>query len=260
MANSKLQVLKHPNPIKLDIQRLYKTRMANDNKPVYEIVKNAANLTGVDPSLLFSSAFQEGMNQAVNDQFTGRFSTDDPKYPVNGFMHYGLDTFGEKYERLKKYLPVGFDFQESYGYNEKGEDVETGNFKNNTDALIAKGAMIRDEMDFISDYAKKKNIALDEKALNYFTMASFNGGFGNAKIMIDEYSKTGDKNSFIDKGLTSRKGVHKNIAPRMENMPVAKSLMESATITPNTEKYSPILGNNRASLMSILSKGFPENQ
>ena len=78
--------------------------------------------------------------------------------------------------------------------------------------------------------------------------------------MLDEYSKTGDKNSFIDKGLTSRKGVHKNIAPRMENMPVAKSLMESATITPNTEKYSPILGNNRASLMSILSKGFPENK
>lgn len=50
-------------------------------------------------------------------------------------------------------------------------------------------------------------------------MAAYNGGFGNAKLMIDELATGKFKQSdYVDKGLTSRKGVHKNIAPRIQKM------------------------------------------
>jgi hypothetical protein len=66
---------------------------------------------------------------------------------------------------------------------------------------------------------------LDDKAKRYFTMASFNGGPGRGRQMVDEYAKSSDKANFIDKGLTSLGAIHKNISPRMKMIELAKELL-----------------------------------
>lgn len=243
---------KKKNYIADDIRSLYKKNMPVDEKPVYSLIKEAAQIGGVDPEMLFASAFQEGMNKAVAapDEISQAYEQlsleDQEAYPVDGFYNYGLDRFAERYDTLKKYLPEGFEFKEFEGVNEKKSKVRTAAFKDNKSALIAKAAMIRAEMDTVRDYASKKGVPLDKKAVQYFTMAAYNGGFGNAKIMLDEYAAAKDKNAFIDKGMTSRKGVHQNIQPRMENITVASSVLGPMA----GEKQGPF--SNQTGLMKQL--------
>jgi len=223
---------KKKNWIAQDIKTLYKKNVPIDEKPVYSLIKEAAQIGGVDPEMLFASAFQEGMNKAVaypdeiSEAYENNLSYEDQQaFPVDGFYNYGLDRFAERYDTLKKYLPEGFEFKEFEGVNEKKSKVRTAAFKDNKSALVAKAAMIRAEMDSVRNYASKNGIPLDKKAMQYFTMAAYNGGIGNAKIMLDEYKTAKDKNAFIDKGMTSRKGVHQNIQPRMENITVAGTVL-----------------------------------
>lgn len=225
-----------PNPMAKEMRQLYKKNVSFDNRTAIDVARTAAQKGGISPSLLFSSAFTEGYNKAIahpddvseayiNAQNKG---FDTKNYPVDGFFNYGLDTFGDRYGQLKKYLPAGFDqrFKTYPAFNEKGQKVTTAGFKSNEDALIAKSAMLRNEADTVSNYAKSKGVTLDDNAKNYFTLASYNGGFGNAKIMLDEYSKSADKQKFIKEGQTSRKGVHKNIYGRIQNMALAQQLLD----------------------------------
>jgi hypothetical protein len=222
---------KKKNWIASDMKSLYKNVMAVDDKPAFQIVKNAADKSGVKASLLMASAFQEGMNKAiakpdeVSDAY-GRLTPEQQnEYPVDGFYNYGLDRFGERAADLAKYLPKDFKYLPVDAVNEKGSKIKTAAFKNNEDALIAKAAMMRAEMDNVRNYAGKLGVKLDDEAMDYFTVAAYNGGMGNAKMMLDEYAKAGDKPGFIGRGDTSRKGVHKNIEPRMENMRIADELL-----------------------------------
>lgn len=209
-------------------------KMNYDNNTPLQIIKNASAQTKINPALLYSSAFQEGMNKAIvhPDEVSEAYlnaKVDSKKFPVDGFYNYGLDTFGGNMDKLKKYLPEGFSskVQTYKAKNEKGEWVTTAAFQNNQDALTAKAAMMQDSIDSIKDYAKKKNITLDDKAINYFTLAAYNGGLGNARAMLDEYSKQKDKQGYIDKGLTSKKQIHKNISPRLQRMELADKLLKN---------------------------------
>lgn len=231
-----------------EMRILYKKNLKYDNRPAYQVAREVAQKAGVNPSLLFSSSFQEGFNKAIAKpdetekylQEKGWFNKD---FPVSGYDLYGLDTFGSRADEFiqKGYLPA--DFKSRYNVVELENDhmkkdpktgkmipdpqvVLSADFKTNQDALMAKAAFLRAESDAVKDYAKQKGIELDDDAANYFTLASYNGGFGNAKKMLDEYSESQDKQKFIKEGLTSRKGVHKNIFTRLENMTVAKSLLE----------------------------------
>lgn len=220
------------DPIEDEMKILNKRNFSYDNKPVRDVVKSAATKMNINPALLYSSAFQEGMNKAIThpDDISEALDKSDvsPDYPVDGFYNYGLDKFGDRYKQLKQYLPKDFDkeFQVYQAKNEKGQTVNTAAFKTNEDALIATGAFMRMNQDEVKDYAKSKGVDLNDKALNYFTLAAYNGGFDeNAKHMIDEYAKADDKDKFIDSGATSRKGVHKNIYPRLHRMSVANELL-----------------------------------
>lgn len=254
---------KKPYDFGAELKGAFGNKLKYDNNlPIKDVVLSAAKIGGVDPSFLLSSGWIEGMNKAVlkpDDKSeaygnaangilefqgvrprTNQAKLDTKNFPVDGFYNYGLDTFGNRYDAIKKYLPAGFEnrFQLYDAYNDaKVKDSKTGKmvdnpqkiktaaFRTNQDALIAKSAMLRNEMDTVDAYAKKKGIVLDDKAKKYFTLASYNSGGGNAKIMMDEYSKAKDKNAFIDKGLTSRKGVHANVSPRMSTMQVANELL-----------------------------------
>lgn len=238
---------KNGDPLEDEMRLLYKRNAKYDNKRTVDIIRSAAKVTGVNPYLLFSSSWGEGMNKAIArpDEVSEAYNIAGKKdkavfdYPVDGFYNYGLDTFGQRYEQLKKYLPKGFEnrFKTYKAYNDKTKVVDgkvvpapelvtTAAFKTNEDALIAKSAMLRDEMDKVNRYAAKEKIDLDENAVLYFTMASYNSGFGNAKTMLDEYAKSEDKTGFIENGETTRKGVHKNISPRMKHLKLAKELMD----------------------------------
>jgi hypothetical protein len=189
----------------------------------------------INKALLLSSAFSEGMNKAINspDEVSEAYSMANKKgqlngFPVDGFYNYGTDTFGDKLDTFRNYLPE--EFKDRYklfpATNEKGQQVTTAAFKTNEDALTAKAALLKSEQDNVNNYAARNGIKFDDKALNYFTLAAYNSGFHNASAMIDEYNKAKDKDAFIDKGLTKFKEVHANINPRMQNLKVAEDLLK----------------------------------
>lgn len=213
------------------MRKIFRDKFPTDETGVYETIKSVASQTGLDPAFLAANSYEEGMSNILIHKQKGTWEgLGDEEYPVSGYAFYGLDTFGEKYKNLMKkgYIPSDFEnrFLKDPKVNEKGQEVMSAEFKTNRDALIAKSAMIRDIGDSVDEYAKKNGIKLEPRAKNYFIMSAYNGGFGNAKIMMDEMKKSNvSQSEFIDKGLTTRKGVHKNISRRMETIDVINDMI-----------------------------------
>lgn len=258
-------------PYNLDDELTAKALSSNlyiDNRSAKDVILSASKKGNIDPSLLLSSAWQEGFNKTVtgygvSDAYenavkgysefvddkskkvlkarASQNKLDKTQFPIDGFSDYGLDTFGNNYDKLKKYLPEGFDkrFQLYDAYNDKKdkagnytpEKIRTAAFRTNEDALIAKAAFLNYEKDNVLNYAKKNKIDLDDDASTYFTLASYNSGFGNAQTMLNEYAKAKDKTAYINKGLTSLKGVHKNIAPRYNRRELSNNLLTGTFAT-----------------------------
>lgn len=216
---------------KVLVRRLLEQPLRHDgNKRAIEVINRVAQKSGLRPAFIAANAMQEGMNSAIkddknmemNESFV-EFAGEDvlKKYPVDGFNYYGLDTFGDSVQSLKDkgYLDKDFDFAPYEINNEKGTRVKTGAFKSHEDALMAKAAYLKGFRDQVRDYSTKNKVKLDPRTEEYLTMSAYNGGFGNAKMMIDELaSGKFDQREYVSKGMTSRKGVHKNVAPRLEKM------------------------------------------
>ena len=177
-----------------EFKNSYKKVIPFDNKPAVDIVKSAAQKVGVDPSLLFSSAYQEGMNKAiwkpndVSEAFINaeKKGLDTKNFPIDGFYNYGLDTFSDKYQKLKKYLPAGFEteFKPFKAFNEKKQAITTAAFKSNEAALIAKAAMLKDAADEVASVAKSKGVEIAPEDKDYFTLARYNTSLENVKNMV----------------------------------------------------------------------------
>lgn len=225
-----------PYDMALDMKTNINTPVLYDNNSLpVDIIKRVASKMAVNPGILLSSAWQEGMNQAVvspDNVSIGYNEANVPEeYPVDGFRNYGLDTIGDRYKQLSSYLPQGFE-KNMFLYkttNEKNQPINTAAFKTNEDALTAKAAFMKMEADRVNHYAEVKGIELDEQAQNYFMLASYNAGYGSALKMMDEYKKSKDKKKFIEKGETSLKGVHKNIKVRLDNTSLAESFLNAIT-------------------------------
>jgi hypothetical protein len=239
---------------KVLIKRLLDKPLRNSgNKKAIEVINRVAQKTGLRPSFIAANAMQEGMNLAIQDdgnmELDEAFADNLPvdknweDYPVNGYLYYGLDTFGDSVQHLKEkgYLDKDFDFAPFETKNEKGQRVRTGAFKSHEDALLAKAAYLKEFRDQVRDYSSKNKLKLDPKTEDYLTMSAYNGGFGNAKMMIDEL--TGGKfnqSDYVSKGLTSRKGVHKNVAPRMEKIDWISQMYEGPR--PSVPVPMPVAG------------------
>jgi soluble lytic murein transglycosylase-like protein len=166
-----------------------------------DMAVKAAQQTGLNPAMLYASAMEEGMNLRYQkpDEASEAYNNASRKdkamsqYPVDGFLNYGLDTFGDAYPTLVKkgYLPQ--DFQQKFhpyqALNEKKQAVNTAAFQSDSDALQAKAAMMALSRDQVVDYAKKQKLALSPEATDFFTMASYNGGQGNAQKMLGYFQK-----------------------------------------------------------------------
>lgn len=219
---------------KVIIKRMLNDKFPVDKQNVMDLIKSVSSESGIDPSFLAANALQEGMNNIINENKSGDFweYADDEMYPVSGYRYYGLDTFGEKFPELVKKGYLKDEFSKRFvidpKMNEKKQNIKSAQFMTNRDALMAKSAMIRDLGDTVDKYAKDNSIKLEPKSRDYFIMSAYNGGFGNAKIMMDEMSKSNmPQSDFIEKGFTSRKGVHKNIVPRMDKIQMIKEILSS---------------------------------
>ena len=218
---------------KVIINRMLNQKLLFDKKTPLELLRSVSQKTGVNMAFLAGNSFQEGMNNIITK--SGKNTEEDMfetygadrEFPVGGYEYYGLDTFGTVAPELikKGYLPKDFKYEAYNTGNEQGNTVTTANFKTNEDALTAKAAFIRHVQDGVKEYAGKKKLKLDPKTGDYLTMSGYNGGMGNARMMIDELA-TGKFNQkdFVEQGQTSRQGVHKNIIPRMKKIGIIDKL------------------------------------
>jgi len=196
-------------------------------------VSEAAQQVGVDPKMLLASSYVEGFNRFISGQsgksaYFNKGVQNKGVYSFDGFGYAGLDKAGEMADGLKQkgYLPQDFDFQPFKAVNEKGQTVTSGAFKSPKDALIMKAAILRNEKDKIEAYAKQKGIEIKTEHMDYFIMSAYNGGFvENVAKMVDQYGVAQDKDNFVKNGETTRKGVHRNVAQRMELLDMAEELL-----------------------------------
>lgn len=178
---------------------------------------------GLDPALLYSSAMEEGMSGLFPDKNNQVDTAGDPKFPVDGYASFGLDTFTDAYPGLVKkgYLSKDFaqNFTKATNTNEKKEKVNSANFTTVDAALEAKAAMMKDTQDQTEQWASKNKIPLSDRAKQFFTLVNYNAGEGNMRKMMAEYSKKGylKDDSFIDKRPDdSWKAPWENVARRIK--------------------------------------------
>lgn len=149
---------------------------------------------GVDPSLLYTSAMEEGMSALFKNKITGIDTKgrkpSDPNYMEMGWNKdysvkhesLGLNTFNERYPELVQggYLPK--DFKKNFS-NEGFRSVES--------AMEAKAALMKFHYDDIDKYARQNGIALSPKARDFFALADYSGGEGMGHKMLSDYSRNG---------------------------------------------------------------------
>lgn len=213
------------------ISKLLGSKMKFDDRTAREVIDSVSKKSGLPSDFLAASALQEGMNKSISDPdavseayIKAGIGND---FPIDGFYNYGLDTFTDAFPRLVKkgYLPQDFTYKPYQAFNEKDNLVNTAAFKNNEDALYAKAAYLRDMMDGVKQSAQKKGVKLNDRELQYFTMAAYNGGPGAANEMLDEMlEQKKDAAGYIKSGSVKKSKVHKNIVPRMQKMEYLKTL------------------------------------
>ncbi len=125
------------NPFAKEMRILAKKNLPYDNRNALDLVRGASKYSGVNPALLLSSSFQEGMNKAIAhpDEVSEAYvnAKVGADYPVDGFYNYGIDKFSDYLPRIQKYLPKDFDqrYKIYPAKNEIGEDINTAAFKTN---------------------------------------------------------------------------------------------------------------------------------
>lgn len=210
----------------------------DNGKTFHDIVKEVATESKVDPRLLWSSSFVEGMNLAAlkPNQVSNAYLAEHERsskildYPVDGFYNYGLDNFGDTYPELVKrgYLPKDFDYYSYKTTNEQNRPIKTAAFRSNRDAVMAKAAYLKYEADRVKHYAAKQKLELTPDEQAFFTMAAYNGGLGSAQAMLEDLKKSGlAPSAFIKQGKTSKGQVYKNVKPRYDMMFKVANMFEA---------------------------------
>jgi hypothetical protein len=159
-----------------------------------DMATSAAKPLGLDPSLFYASAMEEGLSGLYKNskgELNTGYQSRPEGYTIDGNFNFGLDTFSDFADALKKkgYLPKNFQYAKQETLNEKHEPVNSAFFKNTEDAMTAKAAMLKYTYDKIDSYAKQQGIPLSPKARDFFSLAEFNGG--NGRQMLNDYHKAG---------------------------------------------------------------------
>jgi hypothetical protein len=187
------------------------------------LATKAASKYGLDPALLYSSAMEEGMSGLFPDKKGNVDYSGNEKYPISGFVSFGMDRFGEKFTDLVKKGLLDKDFANKFKpspeTNDKGEKVTSANFVDSDSALQAKAAMMKDFQDTTDQYAKKSNITLSPRAREFFGLVAYNGGEGNMQKIMQNYNKAGalkDDNFIANRPNDDYKTIHTNVGRRLQ--------------------------------------------
>lgn len=200
------------------------------------------NKYGIDPALLYASTMEEGASGLfknltgtdTKNRKPGDFGYQDfygdKQFPINGGQSFGFQTFAERFPDLVKggYLPKEFASQFRGTRPASGDDAryaDANNFKTADAAIQAKAAMMKYAQDYVKGEAKKNNINLSPKALDFFTLAWFNGGEGGVSRRLVPYAKKGllENDKFLNQRPAQEEGVKNtkddvwgHIVPRMK--------------------------------------------
>lgn len=131
------------------------------------------------------------------------------QYQGLGNFKYSNDR--NTYDKIDKIL----DEFEVEGVTPMATSAKTAAFKDDESAYLAKAAFLRSEQDELQRYAKQKGYKLTPEEQKFFTMASYNGGAGNGRAMLDYYAqkKLLGNNGFLkDRGNKGQ--IYDNIMPR----------------------------------------------
>lgn len=144
------------------------------------------------------------------------------------------DYYQKAYNAIKKYEGLGDDFSfapnkktydkidkilddyEVEGVPEIKKSARTAAFVDDESAFMAKAAFLRAEQDSVMDYAKQKGYSLTPQEKDFFTLASYNGGYGNAQKMLDYYAskKLLGNNGFLKDRISEKGQIYDNILSR----------------------------------------------
>lgn len=195
------------------------------------LATKSAKRLGLKPSVLFASTIVEGakgLSGAGENKGEEDWSGDE-KYPVSGFVNFGLDNFSDKYPELVKkgYLSKDFaqNFTKSVQTNEQKKKVNSANFKTVDAAIEAKAAMIKDLQDQTDGFAKMNGIKLSDRARDFFTLVGYNGGEGSMKKMMISYNNGGflkNDDFIINRPTESWKSIHREVAKRIRGADVLR--------------------------------------
>lgn len=192
-----------------------------DTLTTRQIMANTAPASGLPTPLFYASAMNEGMTGIYPHTAKGYKGvvtdwSENEKFPVSGYVNFGLDTFSDAFPGLVKkgYLPADFSqqFVSRVHPARKGDNkvpVNSADFASAQAASQAKAAMLRDAQDQVNAYAVKNKIPLSDKAKQFLTLAYYNGGPGAFQGMIQEAQKSGGLANdayFTKKPLQSKYG------------------------------------------------------
>lgn len=190
-----------------------------------QVSTKIAKQYGLNPSLLYSSAMEEGMSELFKDKSgldtKRRKPTDfgymgdygDKEYPINGANSLGLPDFSNRFQQLVSGGYLSKDFASKFRGKEKAGEFGENNFKTLDDALKAKAALMKYGQDYVDKIANKNGVVLSKKQKEFFTLAWFNGGEGAVLKRIPQYKEKGylKDDSFLDKRPTEEQGKPDNL-------------------------------------------------
>lgn len=195
----------------------------------------AAKDYGIDPSLLYSSAMQEGASALFKDKSgldtrhkkPGEFGYQafygDKEFPVNGNESMGVPDFANRFPDLVKggYLPKEFA-SKFRGKKNEGE-FSKNDFKTVEDGMKAKAALMKFGKDYVDKYATEKGIKLSKTAEDFFSLVFFNGGEGGVHKLLNRYNEEGllKDDKFLkehphkDEKIDPKDDIWAHVAPRL---------------------------------------------
>ena len=195
-----------------DLPEHLDTQVEGANDSFRNLSTKSAKKFGLKPELLYSSAMEEGMRGLIPTK-ANKSQTDysgNSKYPISGFVNFGLDRFSDMFPDLVRRGYLSKDFSKNFiksvetlGKDEAGagQKVNSAYFKNVDSALEAKAAVLKKTSDDLSQFASQNKIELSDKAKDFFTLVAYNSGFGNAQKMLKSYFQKGYLNGdkFLEK-------------------------------------------------------------
>ena len=204
------------------------------NKKLKDIIYEVSRKTGIRPQVLFASAMEEGLQGAKKGNMIS-FERDKKGTYIDGYASLGLDNIGDDINKMAEdgYLKKEISYtpykRKNDGEGKNSRMVNTAHFDTLEDALYAKAAYLSREQDKVKKYAADNKMDLNEDAVDFLSMQSYNAGSGILPKAIAKYKENDllKGNSFLDKapkGSYADNPSYYNTRKRYDNMKYMEDL------------------------------------